>query len=106
MSDAATDITTHPIHLGLGATAEIEPEFTGEMSWYAGYVDRHATDGEDGANPRDVPLDAGGTFYFAVKDGIARAGDLETAATHNAKRPIVIPGKERPLAAAAGIDIG
>ena len=29
MSDGATDITVHPIHLGLGATAEVEPEFTG-----------------------------------------------------------------------------
>ena len=26
-------LDVHPIHLGLGATAEVEPEFTGEMSW-------------------------------------------------------------------------
>ena len=30
----ATNINVHPIHLGLGATAEIEPEFTGGMEWY------------------------------------------------------------------------
>ena len=30
--DAAPDITSHPIHLGLGATAEVEPRFTGESS--------------------------------------------------------------------------
>ena len=45
MSDA-TNLTVHPIHLGLGASAEIEPEFTGGMDWYTAYGDRHdATDG-------------------------------------------------------------
>lgn len=43
-----TDITTHPIHLGLGATAQIEPEFTGEMDWYMAYGERHAADGAEG----------------------------------------------------------
>ncbi len=37
-----------PIHLGLGATAEVEPEFTGEMAWYMGYGQRHASDGAEG----------------------------------------------------------
>jgi quercetin dioxygenase-like cupin family protein len=41
-------IETHPIHLGLGATAVVEPEFTGEMSWYEGYGERHAGDGAEG----------------------------------------------------------
>ena len=36
-----------PLHLGLGARAVAQPEFTG-MEWYAGYVDRHATDGNEG----------------------------------------------------------
>ena len=53
MSDVPTDISTHPIHLGLGATAEVEPEFTGEMSWYQGYIDRH---GADGAEARLVTM--------------------------------------------------
>ena len=45
MSDA-TNLTVHPIHLGLGASAEIEPEFTGGMDWYTAYGERHdATDG-------------------------------------------------------------
>jgi len=48
MSAGPPKISTHPIHLGLGATAEVEPEFTGEMSWYEGYVDRHAADGAEG----------------------------------------------------------
>ncbi len=38
----------HPVHLGLGATAEIEPEFTGEMSWYMDYGARHGSDGPEG----------------------------------------------------------
>jgi quercetin dioxygenase-like cupin family protein len=47
MVDGPVPISAHPIHLGLGATAEVEPEFTGEMSWYAGYTDRHAADGTE-----------------------------------------------------------
>jgi len=43
-----TAITVHPLHLGLGATAEIEPAFTGEMEWYEGYADRHKEDGCEG----------------------------------------------------------
>lgn len=42
-----TDITTHPIHLGLGATAVVEPAFSGDMQWYADYMQRHAADGAD-----------------------------------------------------------
>ena len=48
MTDGPTDISTHPIHLGLGATAEREPVFDGDMSWYGGYADRHASDGAEG----------------------------------------------------------
>ena len=35
------------IHLGLGATAVAQPEFTG-MAWYAGYGARHGADGAEG----------------------------------------------------------
>ena len=45
---AAHNITTHPLHLGLGATAEVEPVFTGSMEWYAAYTARHADDGAEG----------------------------------------------------------
>ena len=45
---SGTKIVVHPIHLGLGATAVTEPEFTGSMDWYAGYVDRHQSDGAEG----------------------------------------------------------
>lgn len=48
MTQQPAKIATQPIHLGLGATAEVEPEFSGEMSWYAGYVDRHVSDGTEG----------------------------------------------------------
>lgn len=44
----ATDLGTFPLHLGLGATAEIEPRFTGEVSWYGGYSERHVADGAEG----------------------------------------------------------
>ena len=39
-------LTQHPIHLGLGATAISEPEFTG-MEWYAQYAKRHEADGAE-----------------------------------------------------------
>jgi quercetin dioxygenase-like cupin family protein len=48
MSDA-TSLMVHPIHLGLGATAEVEPAFEGGLDWYTGYGQRHdAADGVEG----------------------------------------------------------
>ncbi len=41
-------LSTNWIHLGLGATAEVEPPFTGDLSWYADYTERHAADGAEG----------------------------------------------------------
>jgi mannose-6-phosphate isomerase-like protein (cupin superfamily) len=41
------NIYRDPIHLGLGATAIAEPEFTG-MAWYEAYAARHAEDGAEG----------------------------------------------------------
>ena len=38
---------THPVHLGLGATALAQPEFDG-MEWYAAYAERTAADGIEG----------------------------------------------------------
>jgi quercetin dioxygenase-like cupin family protein len=40
-------LETNPLHLGLGATALPQPEFTG-MEWYEGYTTRHAADGAEG----------------------------------------------------------
>lgn len=42
------DITKYPLHLGLGAKAEMEPEFTGSMEWYETYGQRHLDDGAEG----------------------------------------------------------
>lgn len=44
----AHQIEKRPIHLGLGASAVMEPEFTGEMAWYENYGARHAVDGTEG----------------------------------------------------------
>lgn len=41
------NLFTQPIHLGLGATALVQPEFTG-MEWYADYVSRYPDDGKEG----------------------------------------------------------
>ena len=36
----------YPLHLGLGARAVPQPEFTG-MEWYVAYVERNAADGSE-----------------------------------------------------------
>jgi hypothetical protein len=45
MSD--NDLRTHPVHLGLGATAVPQPAFAG-MPWYEAYSERVAGDGSEG----------------------------------------------------------
>lgn len=45
---SARSISAHPVHLGLGASAESEPLFTGQMAWYGDYAARHAADGAEG----------------------------------------------------------
>jgi uncharacterized protein YjlB len=40
-------LQTHPVHLGQGASACIEPAFTDER-WYDDYARRHAADGLEG----------------------------------------------------------
>lgn len=42
------NLNTDPIHLGLGATAEVQPPFTGAPEWYMGYGQRTADDGAEG----------------------------------------------------------
>lgn len=43
----ARSLERFPIHLGLGATAVPQPEFSG-FEWYADYAARHAGDGAEG----------------------------------------------------------
>ena len=43
----ASSLYRFPLHLGLGATAIAQPEFTG-MEWYGDYVARNADDGAEG----------------------------------------------------------
>lgn len=38
----------HPLHLGLGAVAVPQAEFTGEKDWYEDYITRHGADGAEG----------------------------------------------------------
>jgi uncharacterized cupin superfamily protein len=45
---SAIDMASRPIHLGLGATAMVEPPFTGDFSWYNAYAERHRGDGREG----------------------------------------------------------
>ena len=45
---AGTSLEQHPLHLGLGARAIAQGEFTGAMDWYMDYAERHAADGTEG----------------------------------------------------------
>jgi len=47
MAQYAYNLETHPLHLGLGATAQPQPPFTG-MEWYESYAARTAQDGAEG----------------------------------------------------------
>jgi quercetin dioxygenase-like cupin family protein len=42
------NIFTQPLHLGLGAKAVQQPEFTGDMGWYMAYGERTGGDGAEG----------------------------------------------------------
>lgn len=46
-SDEVFDLSTYPVHLGLGARAVREPAFEGP-AFYAAYDERHAGDGAEG----------------------------------------------------------
>jgi quercetin dioxygenase-like cupin family protein len=43
-----TKLNENPVHLGLGATAVIQPVYTGDMAWYEAYGARNASDGAEG----------------------------------------------------------
>ncbi len=47
MTSSPPDLHDNWVHLGLGATTETQPPFTG-MEWYADYSARHAGDGAEG----------------------------------------------------------
>ncbi len=46
--DESFSLGETPVHLGLGATVVRQPVFTGGLSWYEGYGQRHAADGAEG----------------------------------------------------------
>lgn len=41
-------LSEYPLHLGLGATSTVQPEFTGSMDWYQAYAQRVEADGVEG----------------------------------------------------------
>jgi quercetin dioxygenase-like cupin family protein len=75
----ARDISRFPIHLGRGATAVAEPEFTG-VEWYAAYMARHASDGTEGRVVLMYSFDAPWTSWEVHPNGhevvICTAGEI------------------------------
>jgi uncharacterized cupin superfamily protein len=48
MSDAAIDLSSTIVHLGLGATAVPVPDLAWTPEWLSAYGERFASDGDDG----------------------------------------------------------
>lgn len=73
-------LSDHPVHLGLGATATSEPEFTGDLAWYEGYVARHAADGAEGRlvslHTFDAPWDMWEVHPRGAEVVVCTAGEL------------------------------
>lgn len=44
----AFDLAQTPVHLGLGATAEVLPPFDGSFGWFSRYAEAHQSDGAEG----------------------------------------------------------
>ena len=42
------ELAQNPVYLGRGGRVDREPDFTGDMQWYADMVARHQGDGADG----------------------------------------------------------
>jgi len=45
---SSNELRKRPIHLGLGASAIVQPLFQGTPDWYADYASRSADDGTEG----------------------------------------------------------
>ncbi|MEQ1640818.1 MAG: cupin domain-containing protein [Novosphingobium sp.] len=45
---AGHSLEREPLHLGSGASAVPQPDFTGEPQWYEDYIARNAADANDG----------------------------------------------------------
>ena len=48
MMTTPLSLAARPIHIGLGAKAVPQPEFSGEMEWYGAYDRRNVGDGAEG----------------------------------------------------------
>lgn len=48
MTDGTFDLSRFPVHLGLGAVAEVLPEFDGTPAWYERMGEAHRDDGVEG----------------------------------------------------------
>jgi len=92
-----TDLSSCPIHLGLQASAQAEPPYTGTADWYEAYGKRHEADGYEGRlmslhafaeswpvwemhpHGSEVVLCTGGRFVIhqELSDGSLRTIELE-----------------------------
>jgi mannose-6-phosphate isomerase-like protein (cupin superfamily) len=82
-----TKIAVNPIHLGLGSTAISEPAFTGSMDWYAGYSERHHSDGVEGRLVCTSTYKDSWTFWEMHPNGAEVVLCISGAMTLHQERP-------------------
>jgi quercetin dioxygenase-like cupin family protein len=97
---SGTDIAKHPVHLGHGATASVEPAFTGSPDWYQDYTARHAADGAEGRLVSMFTFDADWDMWEMHPNGsevvlcTAGALTLHQEAADGSRRTVVLrPGE-------------
>jgi quercetin dioxygenase-like cupin family protein len=77
---ASFDLGDRPVHLGLGATAVIQPPMDGGMAWYESYERRHGNDGTEGRLVSLYTFDAPWTSWEMHPAGeelvVVMAGEL------------------------------
>jgi mannose-6-phosphate isomerase-like protein (cupin superfamily) len=130
VSEGGLPLDRRPIHLGLGATAEPQPEFPRDeraMDWYMDYARRHESDGFDARlvasysfteswpswemhpNGAEVVICTGGsmTLHQELADGSAQAVRLQPGEyainPPGAWHTADIPGEASALFITAGV---
>jgi quercetin dioxygenase-like cupin family protein len=92
------DLSRYPVHLGRGATAVSEPEFTG-IEWYEQYMLRHANDGAEGRLVSMFTFDASWDSWEVHPHGheivVCTAGEITLVQEVDGKevRTTLLPGE-------------
>lgn len=86
-------LSTHPVHLGPGGRASVEPVFDG-FEWFDGYSRRHETDGANGWLVMQHAFDRSWTQWEMHSEGaevvLCLKGRLTLIQEGEEKEPVVV----------------